>query len=228
VRTVDAGDGELDGAWMGHTLDDMKSKFYSPVWILYQNRIIKELISTQDFGGDDVSDLFFINYKPIDLVGHWYNMVEPEMEETLRYTDSALRELVRFLDREVGRRRWALALTADHGQGPDPRTTGAWPISQKVLSSDVAEHFGVPEEDLIEDGRPLGVWLDHEVMRERGITPRDVSRFLLDYRLMDSLEPDQEVPEQFEGRERERLMAAAFPEKAMNRVWRCARKRAGR
>ena len=66
-------------------------------------------------GADDVPDILFTNYKQIDLVSHAESMNSPQMESVVRASDEALGDLVRILNREVGRGQWVLALTADHG-----------------------------------------------------------------------------------------------------------------
>jgi arylsulfatase A-like enzyme len=224
VQAVDGADGKIDGAWMGHdVLEDPGEARHTPAWTLYQTSLVKKLLETEGYGEDDVSDLFFVNYKQVDDVGHDWNMLHPEMENILEYTDDALKELVEFMNDQVGEGQWVLAFTADHGQTPDPQAVGAWPIHQQVVTDAIAEHFGVTFDELFQDTRPVGFWLDPAVMDANGITDEAVSDFLVDYRLKDDVPSNQKVPQQYESRLNEPVFAAAFPSDQMGKIWHCAK-----
>lgn len=105
------------------------------------------------------------------------------MGEAIRALDAALGDLVRLLDREVGRERWLLALTADHGSTPSPSVTGATVIDEGALVNAVRERF-----DSDGDGRsvllalsPSQAWLDRTELRGEGVTANDVARFIASY-----------------------------------------------
>jgi hypothetical protein len=222
IRTVDLDDGKLDGAWMGHEiLDDPTARRDTPAWVLYQTRIIKALLSREDFGADGIPDLFYTNYKQIDEVGHNWNMINPEMDEIIRYSDAALKELVAYLNHRVGEGRWVLTVTADHGQGPDPKSSGAWPINMGELQADVERHFGADEGRLISSTSPVGFWLNRRGLSEASVTEDDVAAYLLNYRLADNAIGDP--PAGYEARLREPLFSAAWPSALMDHAWECAR-----
>ena len=228
LRRVDVGDGKLDGKWMRlGELDDPTAVRHSPVWTLYQTRLIKELLARENFGDNRVPDLFFTNYKQVDDVGHDYNMVEPQMREVLRYSDEALEDLTAWLDRKVGEGKWVLVFTADHGQQPSAEALDAWPIGITPLQKDIARRFGVSYEELFDGERPVGVWVDRAVQRAEGITLAEMAEFVLSYRIEDNMETTEGVPQQYLERRRERLFDAAFPAKKMGKVWDCATSRAG-
>jgi hypothetical protein len=225
VRTVDLEDGKLDNAWMGHEiLDDPRARRDTPVWILHQTQLIKALLGRESFGSDEITDLFFTNYKQIDEAGHNWNLINPEMRESLRYSDRALDDLVEWLDSHVGRRRWVMVVTADHGQGPDAQASGAWPIAMGELTSDLGRRFDVDEGDLIQQTSPVGFWLERSALREARIAVADIAEFLLDYRLEDNVSGDGDVPSQYEPRLREPIFSAAFPSRGLGRIWACGRR----
>lgn len=227
VRSVDLDDGKLDSKWMGHeVLNDPNRLRHTPVWALWQTRIAKAIIDGEGFGDDAIADLFYTNYKQVDDVGHDWNMLNPEMREILRYSDEELKKLTRFMNRRVGEDRWVLVFTADHGQSPDPQAARAWPIRIQLLQADVAEHFGVPQEELFQDERPVGFWLDLDTIEREGITAEDVANFLVQYRLKDNLRPGEKPPDQYLPRLEEPIFAAAFPSERMGEVWRCVKQNA--
>lgn len=225
VNTVDRSDGKADHEWMGHDLRQLDIQRHSPVWELYQTRLLKALVAGDDYGSDGVTDLLFVNYKEIDDAGHNWNMLNPEMRSTLRYADQSLAGIERFLNREVGKKRWVIALTADHGQAPDPRAVGAWPIRMQVLTNDLAARFDVPVEDLLDDERPVGLWLDAANAASAGISEGDVANWLIDYRLEDNVPATEKLSPQYAKRRREPVFSAAFPGRGLGRIWRCARER---
>ena len=131
VDDVDRADGRFDGKWRDVEIESEAAHFglQTPARIPFQDRLIEELISREGFGDDDVTDLFFINHKLIDEVGHVWSMNSVEMEDSVRAEDAALPGLIELLNREVGEGRWVMAITADYGHTPDPEVSGADVVS---------------------------------------------------------------------------------------------------
>lgn len=228
TRTIDASDGERDGTWMGHDiLSDPRSRRDTPVWALYQTRILKELIASEGFGADDVPDLLYTNYKQIDEAGHNWNMLSEEMPEEIKYADAMLGDLTNFLDEQVGRNSWVVAVTADHGQTPDPDISGGWPIAKDPFARDLGAEFGVRAKRLVEQTSPVGIYLNEDTMAAGGITHEAIADFASRYRLGDNLGAGADLPELYEGRGDDLLFAAAFPGTEMDRVWSCVQENAG-
>ena len=226
VRAVDALDGEVDGLWRGHDmLSDPEDLRLTPTFSLYQNRLIEELVKREGYGRDSVTDLLFINYKQIDLVGHTWNMNAPEEQDAIRFSDRALGELVTMLDDSVGRRQWVLALTADHGQTPLTKSSEAWPIETNEMVRDIVDHFEVSEK-LVQDNRPGALWLDVPYMKRRGIGLVGVSKMLLSYQASDNAIEGEPTPEQFRGQMSERVFESVFPYSWMPQLWKCAKQKA--
>lgn len=222
IETVDESDGEADGLWLGH--DDLRDPFdlkHSPAFILYQTRILEQILEREGFGEDDVTDLFFVNYKPIDTVGHKYNMINPEMESSVRFSDGELAKIEASLDRIAGRNEWVMIMTADHGQTPAGLSTGAWPINVDRMISDLANHFQVDSADIFVDGRVGNFWVDEAGLKQAGITLEEIADFLTDYRLEDNLASGESPPDGYEDRLDERLLAGAWPTSYTERISAC-------
>lgn len=226
-RAVDASDGRQDGTWMEHSLEGSQGLFRSPIPDLFQTRLISAILEREGFGTDSIPDLFFTNYKQIDHLGHFYNMVSAEVGESIRFADQALKRLVGFLNDYVGEGEWVLAFTADHGQSPHPTVVDGWPIDRDQLAKSVADHFGAPVEEMIWDARPNGLWLNPEYMEREGIDEMDVVRFLLNYRARDNVRDEADVLEQFEDDLDEKLFSVVFPIAELDRVWECVKERSG-
>jgi predicted AlkP superfamily pyrophosphatase or phosphodiesterase len=223
IRNVDLDDGELDSKWMGHeVLDKPAPRRDTPVWSLFQTKLIKKLLQREGFGSDDVTDLFYTNYKQLDEIGHEWNMLYPEMKPSLEYLDGALGDLVDFLDREVGRNRWVLAVTADHGQGPLAEAAHAWPIQRGEMVDDISEHFGVEAEEIIQQALPAGAFVNRAGLRRNGITVEEIADFLITYAIGDNISEGMDVPDQYNNRLDELLFASAFPSDQKRRIMACA------
>ncbi|MFN2589038.1 MAG: alkaline phosphatase family protein [Actinomycetota bacterium] len=214
---LDRADGEVDGKWRGHGILGLHD---NPAWVDFETDAILAMIEREGYGADDVTDFFFTNYKPTDIVGHQYTMDSPEMADVLQAQDAALGRIVEYLDRNVG--DYVVILSADHGHTPSPELTGAWPLLQGQLQEDVDAHFGAPEgRSLVESGNPVGPFLDGEVMRDLGVTGADVAEFLNGYTIRDNWGGD-ELPEGFEDRGDENVLAAAWSRRQYRAVMECA------
>ena len=225
LKTIDLEDGKLDKRWMGHDAlrDTYDQRHYTPVYILYQTRIVKAILEREGFGDDDITDMFFVNYKPVDAIGHTYNMVEPEVGSAVKYADDMLGELIQFLNKDVGKGEWVMAMTADHGQTPKAESTGAWAISIETMIDDIAAEFDLEADELFQDRRPGHFWLNYPVMKANGITGEDVADAMLDYTIGENTPTDRTIPEQYADRKDEPIFSAVWPTAKTGKVWSCVR-----
>ncbi|MDQ4024393.1 MAG: alkaline phosphatase family protein, partial [Actinomycetota bacterium] len=203
--TLDRQDGEVDGKWRGHGILDLHD---NPAWVDFETDAILAMLEREGYGADDVTDFFFTNYKPTDIVGHQYTMDSPEMADVLQAQDEALARTLEYLDANVG--DYAVIVSADHGHTPSPERSGAWPLLQGQLQEDIDAHFKVPEgTSLVESPNPVGPFLDKDVMEELGVTGADVAEFLNGYTIRENW-GGAELPEGFEHRGDENVIAAAW------------------
>ena len=178
-------------------------------------------MQAESFGKDDVPDLFYVNYKQIDHIGHRWTMSSPEMPEAISHSDDALAELVDFFDAHVGKDRWVLALTADHGAQPPPEDTQGWMIDQDPLTEAVEEHLGVGKDEVILEDRPVGFWFTPEGRDSpEGYAERAAS-FLTKYSIGDDLEDGESLPPYLSPEDR--VFDAAFPMEHLPEIVACAR-----
>jgi hypothetical protein len=87
-------------------------------------------------GGDDTPDLLALSLSATDTVGHDFGPASQEVLDQLRRLDLRLGAFLDFLDRSVGKGRWALVLSADHGIVDCPET-GAIPGARRVGQSEL-------------------------------------------------------------------------------------------
>ncbi len=211
LRELDLEDGQLDGRWLGEpVLAEREDISMTPAYSVHQRMLLERVIRTEGFGADDVPDLLYTNFKQIDLVGHRWSMNSPQMEAVVRSSDRALKDLIRALDREVGRGEWVLALTADHGSTPNRTVTGAFYVDLAAFTADLEAAFDGDgdERQAIRSVRVTQVWLDEDELAENGHTTSDVASFVMDYTLGDNVADPATLP----ARDRDSpVFAAAFP-----------------
>ncbi len=177
---ADAADGKTDGLWRGNVIAEQKGGFDTPARIPNETRLIEELIEREGFGRDDVPDMLLINYKLIDEVGHIWSMNSLEMKDSVRIQDEYLKVFVDFLNRQVGKGKWVMVVTADHGAVPDPEVSGAFQISAGALAARLKEKFDDDGDGVsVLDGvYPTGLFVNTDELRQNGYTLEEVAQYI--------------------------------------------------
>ena len=208
-EAVDRADGQLDGKWRDNDIEELLQGFDTPARTPYQQRVVERVVRQEGFGDDDVPDLLYLNFKEIDYVSHVWSMNSPEMLDAVVAQDQAMKRLVSFLDREVGRGEWAMVLTADHASMPDPAVSGGYQISTGPMQEMINERFGAPGgPDIVELMQPTQAFLNLEELEANGHTVDDVARFMMTFTQAETAGGGI-VPNP--GEEDDPVMAAAFP-----------------
>ena len=212
-KEVDQADGQLDGKWRDNSISELLQGFDTPARTPYQQRVVEKVIQQEGFGADDVPDLLYLNFKEIDYVSHVWSMNSPEMLDAVAAQDAAMRRLVAFLDREVGRGEWAMVLTADHASMPDPAVSGGYQISTGPMQEMIDERFGRPGgPDIVELMQPTQAFLNLAELEANGHTVDDVARAMLTFTQAQTAGGGV-VPNA--GEENDTVMEAAFPSAMM-------------
>jgi len=209
IAELDAADGVLDRSWRGHEILDAPDRIEeTPAFIKYHGRALMRMIEQEGYGDDDITDLLFTNFKQIDRVGHYFNMASEEVRDSLEETDRQLGEIVDFLDEEVGRERWALILTADHGQQPDAKDVNGYGIDPREVEADIRDEFG----DVVRAVWPTEIFLLEDEMERLGVTVEQIARFVGDYRLADNTQrPDMLIGGEGRFHSQDRIFSMAIP-----------------
>ena len=208
LRGLDRADGAADGRWRGVDLANTYEVPGTPGFASFAGDAVVHVVRRAPIGDDGVTDLLFVEQKTIDYGGHLWNMESRSERDVIRAADRALARLVDELDREVGRRRYVLAVTADHGQTPNPARTGGLRIDRYALAADIEARFGA---GIVTEVHPAQLFLDREAARAAGVRARDVARFIGDYRYGDGIPAGTEVDGLPASVLNRRVFAAALP-----------------
>jgi len=83
-------------------------------------RHVGDIVTAEKLGSDSTSDYLAIAVSSTDSVGHDYGPVSEEQLDTLVRLDAALGTMLDDLDRIVGKGRYVIAISADHGSVDPP------------------------------------------------------------------------------------------------------------
>lgn len=212
TEELDRRDGSVDGRWRNHDLTIATVRYASPAHVAYQQHLIERFIAATGVGRDPVPDLLYVNFKMTDDAGHGWGLGSPETADALRAQDDALRRMVGYLDRVVGRRRWVLMVTADHGQMPSPGQSGGWAIAGSELQADANAALDDTNNgiDLVEFVKSAGMYVRRDDLAANGLDLEDLARWAQGYRVEDNLRDGQAMPASYAGDPSDRLFDAAF------------------
>jgi hypothetical protein len=156
--------------------------------IRYQGDLVEATVANEPVGDPTAAGLLFINYKAPDYTGHVYGMFDPMTGDALRDVDEQLGRLVSQLD-EVYPGRYALIVTADHGQCPLPDAAGGVRLDPIQLWDDIEREFGGGLFGFVQNVVPSEVYLHADVLWDAGASREDVAAFLRDYPYRRNLGP---------------------------------------
>jgi predicted AlkP superfamily pyrophosphatase or phosphodiesterase len=92
----------------------------SPFADAYLGRFAAALVESMQLGRHDSTDVLAVSFSSPDLVGHAFGPRSHEIQDMYAHLDGTLATLFERLDTLVGKDRWVVALTADHGVTPIP------------------------------------------------------------------------------------------------------------
>src|SRR5688572_18560322 len=120
----------------------------SPFSDAYLGRMAVDLVDAFKLGSRDAIDFLGVGLSSSDTVGHPFGPASRELEDTVARQDDILGSLIRHLDEKVGRERYVLAVSADHGVSDVPVTRGASRVASEDLRERIEEilhnRFGPP------------------------------------------------------------------------------------
>jgi hypothetical protein len=148
--------------------------------IRYQGDLVEATLAAEPVASAETPGLLFVNYKAPDYTGHVYGMFDPMTGDALRDVDAQLGRLVAQLD-ALHPDRYALIVTADHGQCPLPDAVGGVRLDPIQLWDDIEREFGGGLFGFVQNVVPSEVYLHADVLWDAGATREDVATFLRDY-----------------------------------------------
>ncbi len=100
--------------------DYYKALYNSPFGNELLLGLAKRAIDAEGLGTQETPDLLCVSFSSNDAIGHCWGPDSQEVLDVTLRSDLIVKDLLEFLDSRVGKGRYVLALTADHGVCPLP------------------------------------------------------------------------------------------------------------
>lgn len=191
----------------------------------FGNEMLLELaeraIVSEKLGTRDIPDLLCLSFSSNDAIGHCWGPDSHEVLDVTLRSDLIIRKLLACLDANVGRGKYVLLLTADHGVCPLPELSRAKGIEAarvpaEILGSWAEAHldevFGKSDSKSrwIEAKQDLSIYLNQRLLKGRNIPSSRVEAVLTQWlhkqsgvqavytrtELMNGLRPDDALGKQ--------------------------------
>src|SRR5262249_31270094 len=115
-------DGRIDGA---------RATVATPWTLTSEFAFARQAVEGEKLGADDVPDLLSLSISVTDRVGHLFGPDSPESLDLAARADREVAAFLRFLDARVGRGRYAVVVTSDHGAAPTPSLARHFEVSPR-------------------------------------------------------------------------------------------------
>jgi hypothetical protein len=109
--------------------------------------LAKSCTTAEKLGKHDTPDLLVVSFSSNDLIGHMWGPDSPEVLDVTIRSDAIMANLLSFLDTEVGKGQYLLAVTADHGICPlvevskEQGIHDAERVNLKTMQEAIEEHL---------------------------------------------------------------------------------------
>lgn len=95
---------------------------HSPYADGFLGAMAADLVARKKLGQGPAVDLLAVSFSAVDYVGHKFGPDSHEVQDTLLRLDRTMGDLLDALDTQVGRGRYLVGLSADHGVAPIPES----------------------------------------------------------------------------------------------------------
>lgn len=140
----------------------------------------RQAVEAEQLGQRDVCDLLCLSFSSNDMVGHCWGPDSQEVLDMTLRTDLLLKELMGFLDARVGKDKYLLVMTADHGVAPlaevvKKQGKEAGRVSPKVFTTEANQHlqavFAPGQKALpwLEYASTEWLYLNHATLKQMGL-----------------------------------------------------------
>lgn len=132
----------------------------SPFSDAYLGRMASAALETLSLGKDPGTDVLAVSFSALDRIGHEFGPRSHEVQDTLMRLDATIGDLLTVLDRAVGRDRYVVAFSADHGVAPIPEQMRSLGLDAgRVSMEDVATRTDAA----FSQAFGAGTWIDHHL-----------------------------------------------------------------
>jgi predicted AlkP superfamily pyrophosphatase or phosphodiesterase len=173
----------------------------SPFSDAYLGRLAGGALDGMKLGQGPGTDYLAVSFSALDIVGHDFGPRSHEVQDVLRRLDETVGKLLQELDKKVGRDRYVVVLTADHGVATIPEQltaeggdAGRVKMAEimALVDSVVSKKFG--------HGRWVAVEAYSEFYFRKGVFDRIAADSALLAEVMGAIEAQPGVQKVYDGR----------------------------
>lgn len=142
-------------------------------------------IEAEQLGKSETMDFLAISYSSTDGIGHQFGPNSVEIEDTYIRMDLELERLLNLLDKEVGKGKYTIFLTADHGVSHIPydlkelNFPGGYRSKKelvKYVENIAQEHFGNPK--LVEHIQNNNIFINEKQLKKSNLKREEVAEVI--------------------------------------------------
>ena len=146
-------------------------------------QFVRRLVDVEGLGMHAMPDLLAVSLSATDYVGHAFGPESLEAEDNLARLDRELATFIGFLDQRIGRERYLLVLTADHGLAATPEYAATLGLTTHrvdakalvdTVERELASRMHTPG-PVVSAFLPPGLYLDRSRLTASGVNPGDAA-----------------------------------------------------
>lgn len=159
----------------------------------FGNELLLELaekaIVGESLGTDDVPDLLSLSFSSNDAVGHAWGPDSQEVLDITLRSDRVMKRLLDVLDAKVGKAKYVLLMTADHGVCPLPEVSRrdgrdaarVQPAAAAKVEAFLTEQYGKGSGKWVEAISGPWLYLDAKAVKAASVKQTDVEKALAEW-----------------------------------------------
>jgi predicted AlkP superfamily pyrophosphatase or phosphodiesterase len=142
----------------------------SPFADAYLERLAAALVGSFQLGKHDGTDVLAVSFSSPDLVGHAFGPRSQEIQDMYAHLDRTIGALFDALDAQVGKDRWVVALSADHGVTPIPEQLVAeGKDAGRINAAEIVEAVEQTVRPVLGQGKHVTVLATNDLYFEPGV-----------------------------------------------------------
>lgn len=106
-----------------------------PPAVQYMFDFVKDLVTNEKLGQNDVTDMLTVSISNTDILGHKVGPDSPRQREMIDGVDVVLNDFFTFLDKQVGLQNVIVALSGDHGVAPTMRAANDAQMTSSAIKN---------------------------------------------------------------------------------------------
>ncbi|MCF6349433.1 MAG: alkaline phosphatase family protein [Flavobacteriaceae bacterium] len=147
----------------------------------------KATIIGENLGKGIVTDFLSVSFSSTDYIGHTFGVDSKEIEDTYLRLDQDLANFIKFLDGQIGKHKYTLFLTADHGALSSYTYLESLKIPSRYFDNNAFKEYAnkltlkyFKTSSLIKNISNFQIFFDKKALNHLNLTSNEVAEKLVD------------------------------------------------